>query len=66
MNSQAVGLAERQFYLLDQVWRSQLKAAVTKMVQQCCSYVRQMPSNKLKLKLMDTFRTVWKGIFELA
>nr|CAG4650919.1 EOG090X04UV [Simocephalus serrulatus]SVE94193.1 EOG090X04UV [Simocephalus serrulatus] len=41
--------------------RSQLKAAVTKMVQQCCQYVDQMPSKELKLKLIDTLRTVTTG-----
>ena len=41
--------------------RSQLKAAVTKMVQQCCTYVDQMPNKDLKLKLIDTLRTVTTG-----
>jgi 26S proteasome regulatory subunit N5 len=41
--------------------RSQLKAAVTKMVQQCCTYVDQMPNKELKLKLIDTLRTVTTG-----
>lgn len=41
--------------------RSQLKAAVTKMVQQCCTYVDQMPTKELKLKLIDTLRTVTAG-----
>ena len=41
--------------------RSQLKAAVTKMVQQCCIYVDQMPTKELKLKLIDTLRTVTAG-----
>lgn len=41
--------------------RSQLKAAVTKMVQKCCTYVDKMPSKDLKLKLIDTLRTVTAG-----
>nr|SVE73510.1 EOG090X04UV [Daphnia atkinsoni] len=41
--------------------RSQLKAAVTKMVQQCCQYVDQTPSKEVKLKLIDTLRTVTTG-----
>jgi 26S proteasome regulatory subunit N5 len=41
--------------------RSQLKAAVTKMVQQCCKYVDQMPTKEVKLKLIDTLRTVTTG-----
>lgn len=41
--------------------RSQLKQAVAKMVQECCSYVDQMPTKELKLKLIDTLRTVTEG-----
>lgn len=41
--------------------RSQLKAAVTKMVQECCTYVDKMPTKELKLKLIDTLRTVTAG-----
>jgi len=41
--------------------RGQLKAAVTKMVQQCCTYVDKMPSKEVKLKLIDTLRTVTAG-----
>nr|CAG4640805.1 EOG090X04UV [Eulimnadia texana] len=41
--------------------RSQLKAAVTKMVQECCTYVDKMPSKELKLKLIETLRTVTAG-----
>jgi len=41
--------------------RSQIKMAVTKMVQQCCEYVDQMPDRDTKLKLMDTLRTVTAG-----
>ncbi|XP_054284461.1 26S proteasome non-ATPase regulatory subunit 12-like [Macrosteles quadrilineatus] len=41
--------------------RSQLKQAVAKMVQECCSYVDLMPSKELKLKLIDTLRSVTEG-----
>lgn len=36
--------------------RSQIKMAVTKMVQRCCEYVEQAPDKEAKLKLMDTLR----------
>lgn len=36
--------------------RSQIKMAVTKMVQRCCEYVDQTPDKEAKLKLMDTLR----------
>nr|SVE78815.1 EOG090X04UV [Daphnia lumholtzi] len=41
--------------------RSQLKASVTKMVQQCCQYVDKTPTKEIKLKLIDTLRTVTAG-----
>ncbi|XP_047480699.1 LOW QUALITY PROTEIN: 26S proteasome non-ATPase regulatory subunit 12-like [Penaeus chinensis] len=41
--------------------RSQIKMAVTKMVQKCCEYVDQTPDKETKLKLMDTLRTVTAG-----
>lgn len=41
--------------------RSQLKQAVVKMVQECCTYVDQMPTKEAKLKLIDTLRTVTEG-----
>ncbi|RZF45484.1 hypothetical protein LSTR_LSTR009355 [Laodelphax striatellus] len=41
--------------------RSQLKQAVAKMVQECCIYVDHMPTKELKLKLIDTLRTVTEG-----
>ncbi len=41
--------------------RSQLKAAVTKMVQECCTYVDKTPTKETKLKLIDTLRTVTAG-----
>nr|CAG4645484.1 EOG090X04UV [Lynceus sp. MCZ IZ 141354] len=41
--------------------RSQLKAAVTKMVQECCTYIDQLPTKELQLKIIDTLRTVTAG-----
>lgn len=41
--------------------RSQLKQAVVKMVQECCTYVPQTPDKETKLKLIDTLRTVTEG-----
>ncbi|XP_074648032.1 26S proteasome non-ATPase regulatory subunit 12-like [Tubulanus polymorphus] len=41
--------------------RGQLKQAVTKMVQEACTYVDQTPSKEIKLKLIDTLRTVTAG-----
>lgn len=41
--------------------RSQLKQAVTKMVQECCVYVDQTPDKDVKIKLIDTLRQVTEG-----
>lgn len=41
--------------------RSQLKRAVTKMVQECCTYVDKMPDKETKIKLIETLRTVTEG-----
>ena len=43
--------------------RSQLKAAVAKMVQQCYTWVKEgsLPSKEIELKLIETLRTVTKG-----
>lgn len=41
--------------------RSQLKQAVVKMVQECCSYVDQTPDKETKIKLIDTLRQVTEG-----
>lgn len=41
--------------------RSQLKQAVVKMVQECCTYVDLMPNKDTKLKLIDTLRSVTEG-----
>lgn len=41
--------------------RSQLKQAVVKMVQECCTYVDTMPTKELKVQLIDTLRSVTEG-----
>lgn len=41
--------------------RSQLKQAVAKMIQECCTYVEKTPDKETKLKLIDTLRTVTEG-----
>ncbi|KAG8186063.1 hypothetical protein JTE90_005416 [Oedothorax gibbosus] len=41
--------------------RSQIKQAVTKMIQECCTYVDQMPDKKTRLDLIDTLRQVTAG-----
>ncbi|CAL7941850.1 unnamed protein product [Xylocopa violacea] len=41
--------------------RSQLKQAVTKMVQECCTYVDKMPDKETKIKLIETLRAVTEG-----
>nr|CAB3265238.1 26S proteasome non-ATPase regulatory subunit 12-like [Phallusia mammillata] len=41
--------------------RSQLKQAITKMVQECCTYVEKTPDLETKLKLIDCLRTVTEG-----
>nr|XP_018902865.1 PREDICTED: 26S proteasome non-ATPase regulatory subunit 12 [Bemisia tabaci] len=41
--------------------RSQIKEAVTKMVQECCKYVDKTPSKEIKTKLIDTLRSVTEG-----
>lgn len=43
--------------------RSQLKAAVAKMVQECYSWIKEdkMPSKEVELKLIETLRVVTKG-----
>lgn len=38
--------------------RSQLKQAVAKMVQDCCTYVDQTPDKETKIQLIDTLRFV--------
>jgi len=41
--------------------RSQIKMAVTKMVQECCTYVDQMPDKASTMKLIETLQTVTAG-----
>jgi len=43
--------------------RSQLKAAVTKMVQECYKWVKEgsLPSREIELKLIETLRTITEG-----
>lgn len=41
--------------------RSQLKQAVSKMIQECCTYVDKTPNKATKLKLINTLRTVTEG-----
>lgn len=41
--------------------RSQLKQAVSKMIQECCTYVNKTPDKETKLKLIDTLRSVTEG-----
>jgi len=41
--------------------RSQLKQAVSKMVQECVTYVDKTPDKETKLKLIDTLRSVTEG-----
>ncbi|XP_011635500.1 26S proteasome non-ATPase regulatory subunit 12 [Pogonomyrmex barbatus] len=41
--------------------RSQLKQAVTKMVQECCTYIDKMPNKETMVKLIETLRSVTEG-----
>ena len=43
--------------------RSQLKAAVTKMVQECYGWVKEatLPTRQVEFKLIETLRTITKG-----
>ncbi|XP_060521588.1 26S proteasome non-ATPase regulatory subunit 12 [Cylas formicarius] len=41
--------------------RSQLKQAVTKMVQECCTYVDHTPDKDTMIKLIETLRQVTEG-----
>lgn len=41
--------------------RSQIKSAVTKMIQECCTYVDKMPDKETMLKFIDTLRNVTAG-----
>ena len=41
--------------------RSQIKQAVTKLIQECCSFVDQISDKESKLQLIDTLRKVTAG-----
>lgn len=41
--------------------RSQLKQAVTKMVQECCNYIDKTPNREIMIKLIETLRSVTEG-----
>ena len=41
--------------------RSQLKGAVTKMVQECATFLDKTPNKEALLKLIETLRTVTTG-----
>ncbi|XP_076634658.1 regulatory particle non-ATPase 5 [Colletes latitarsis] len=41
--------------------RSQLKQAVTNMVQECSTYIDKMPDKETTIKLIETLRTVTEG-----
>lgn len=41
--------------------RGQIKQAVTKMIQEACTYVDKTPNMEVKLKYIDTLRTVTAG-----
>lgn len=41
--------------------RSQIKQAVTAMIQECCKFVDLIPDKDVKLRLIDTLRTVTAG-----
>ncbi|KAL5018614.1 hypothetical protein ScPMuIL_004336 [Solemya velum] len=41
--------------------RSQIKQSVTKMIQEACTFVEKTPTLEIKLKLIDTLRTVTAG-----
>jgi 26S proteasome regulatory subunit N5 len=41
--------------------RSQIKQAVTKLIQECCTFVDQIPDKDVMLELIDTLRKVTSG-----
>lgn len=41
--------------------RSQIKQAVTKLIQECCTFVDQIPDKAVMLELIDTLRKVTSG-----
>lgn len=52
LNEQIVTLTKR---------RSQIKQAVTKMIQECCNYVDKISDKEIQLKYIETLRTVTAG-----
>ncbi|GAB1600228.1 26S proteasome non-ATPase regulatory subunit 12-like [Argonauta hians] len=54
------GLLNEHIVLLTKK-RGQIKQAVTKMIQEACTYVEKTPNQEEKLKLIDTLRTVTAG-----
>jgi len=52
LNENIVTLAKR---------RSQIKQAITKMIQKCCSYVSLIEDKDQQLQFIDTLRTVTAG-----
>ncbi|OTF80478.1 26S proteasome non-ATPase regulatory subunit 12-like protein [Euroglyphus maynei] len=52
LNEQIVTLTKR---------RSQIKQAVTKMIQECCNYVDKISDKETQLKYIETLRTVTAG-----
>lgn len=47
--------------ILSYYFRSQLKQAVVKMVQECCTYVDKTPDKETKIKLIETLRSITEG-----
>ncbi|CAG2112556.1 unnamed protein product [Medioppia subpectinata] len=41
--------------------RSQIKQSITKMIEECCSYVDTIDDKKIQLEYIDTLRTVTAG-----
>lgn len=46
--------------------RSQIKQAITKMIQECCSYVDAITDKETKLAFIETLRTVTAGKVSLV
>ena len=59
-----IGLSECYDATLSRKWKLDallLLQAVTKMIQEACTYVEKTPNMEVKLKLIDTLRTVTAG-----
>jgi len=52
LNEQVVNLTKR---------RSQIKQSITKMIQECCTYVDLIKDKEIQLKYIETLRTVTAG-----